>query len=163
MLCFGFCFCFRYPLTPIRLSYTPGCGATLWRMGDLSATTSIEKTGSSSPRSHPMPSIWGRGSWTPLDTMLEGWVVCVILCRWPQLLWVHQWNSPVMSTRPQFVPVVQLLAFVPLPWDGPWAFSGWYNTIIPLTLKLLSWPVGSFCISHHPLLIEKSLMWLTYE
>lgn len=36
--------------------------------------------------------------------------------------------------------------------------SQWWLSILP-PLKLVSWPVVSFCVNHHALLKEKSLMW----
>lgn len=94
--------------------YTHKCGATRWSMVDLSKPH-LRKTSSPSPSIHqlliaPWLEVEAHGASSihvgisiPWMTEWTKWLeIAQVLCRESQLLWVHEYSSPVMIRRYHF-------------------------------------------------------------
>lgn len=119
---------------------------------------------------------WGRGQDSLAPSPCPGaltWLGLVrVMCRSPQLQWVHVCSSCMVSGGQLFTTLCHLLglfhSFQPLLHELPWAWAGigdGYQCLLMLWVQgkenLFSafWTVLLLCIQHDPLQSEASLTW----
>lgn len=100
-------------------------------------------------------------------------LIGLIVCRIPQLLWVHVCNNPchvqqILFLLHNLLPPALALILFPLPqWCKPWQEWLWYRCPSELHSYLFSafWPVVSLCVNYCLPYKEASVMrgWLLHS